>query len=129
MLGGATIVDVPEDNPGGAEGAGNEKRGVPAVMECYPRNEAGSENGTKIGSGVEDAGGQRALTLREPLGDGFDGGREVAGFPKAEADARDSELEHGADERVAHCRKAPDGHDDHVADARADTVNKTASGQ
>ena len=113
----------------GAEDAGDQKGRVPAVVDRDPGDDERRQNGAEICAGVEDAGGQRALALREPLGDGLDGGREVAGFAKAEAEARNAELKHRVGQRVAHGGEAPDGHDDHVADARADLVDEPSGDQ
>ena len=74
----------------------------------------------------EDADGLAALFGGEPLGGGLDGGGEVAGFADTEAGAGDAELEDRVGERMAHRGEAPHGHDDHVADASADPVDKAA---
>ena len=109
-----------------AEDAGGEKGGAPSVVDGNPGNDERRENGSDICAGVEDAGGQRALALRKPLGDGLDGGGKVSGFAEAEEEARDAEFEGGIGQRVAHRGEAPDAHDDDVADARADLVDDAA---
>ena len=76
-----------------------------------------------VSAGVEDTGSQRTLSLRKPFGDGFDGCREIAGFSEAQTEARNAELKGAAGERVAHCGKTPDAHEDAIANARAEAVD------
>src|SRR5580658_47204 len=56
--------------------AGYDECGAPAVVQRQIGYSQWRENGADIRAAVEDAGGQRALALREPIGDGADSGRE-----------------------------------------------------
>ena len=44
---------------------------------------------------------------------------EVAGFAKSKEEARGSKLQNSVGQGMAHCRKAPQHHHQHIADARA----------
>ncbi len=70
----------PDDEPDHAERAGGEEGRLPAEAGGDPGDESGSDEGGGVGSGVEEADGLGALFGGEPLGDGLDGGGEVAGF-------------------------------------------------
>ena len=54
--------------------------------------------------GVEDAGGERPLLLREPLGDDLDRGRKVARLAEPEREPREDESGHRG--RVGRARRA-----------------------
>ena len=62
----------------------------------------------------------------EPLGDGLDGGGEVAGFAEAEEDAGDAEAGDGGDQRVAHGGEGPDADGEGVAGLGAELVDDAA---
>jgi len=79
-----------------------------------------------IRAAVEDAGGEGALALREPIRHGADGSGEVRGLTQAEGKARDAKAQGGAGQRVRHGGGAPqrDGH--RIAQARARPIDQAA---
>ena len=77
---------------------------------CQPQCSAiqgttsGREQRAHVGARVEDAGGERALLLREPLGHRLDGGGEVAGLAQAQQEPHEREAGRGPGEQ--HDREA-----------------------
>ena len=101
-----------------------------------------------VRAGVEDAGGERALALREPLGHDLDRRREIAGLAQAERKPRgdesgdrsavgEADQPRGARPRrpehaglgVRHRREAPDDDDQREAEARAEPIHQPAGDQ
>ena len=68
MLLRPTVVDEPGDQPDNPGGAGDNKRATPRDERYQSWNHQRHGNVANIGSGVENARGQCAFTLREPLG-------------------------------------------------------------
>ena len=64
-----------------------------------PRHHQRRDQRADVGAGVEDAGGEGPLLAREPLGDGLDRRREIAGLTEAEEEAGEGEAGGGAAER------------------------------
>ena len=124
MFGGLAVFEEPQQYPRGREKPGDQKGRVPAKAIGRQGHKECGQDHANIGATVEDAERERALFLRKPLGIRFVGGRKVAGFANSKKGARDAELKHGVDQRMAHGGEAPEGHDDHVADARADLIDK-----
>ena len=112
-----------------AHGAGGDKGGAPAEAVGDEGDEGGGDEGRGIGAGVEEAGGEGALFGGEPLGGGLDGGGEVSRFSEAEEGAGDAEANDGADKRVAHGGKSPDGDGRGVADLGAELVDDAPGGE
>jgi hypothetical protein len=64
--------------------------------------------------------------LRKPFGDRLDCCGKIAGFSDAEEKACEPKLKGSVGQRVPHCGKAPDTHDEDIADARANLVHQSA---
>ncbi len=109
-----------------AHGAGGEEGCAPSPVGGDEGDEGGGDEGGGVGAGVEEADGLGALLGGEPLGDGLDGGGEVAGFAEAEEDAGDAEAGDGGDERVAHGGERPDADGEGVAGLGAELVDHAA---
>src|SRR5205085_6579439 len=84
MLVRHTIEDEPEHEPQQAECAREDKGPLPTVVEIEPRHAERRDDRADVRASVEDAGGERALTLRKPFGDCLDGGREITGLTETE---------------------------------------------
>ncbi len=109
---------------------------LPAPVLGQPRNRDGSEDGADVGAGVEDAGGEGAFLLREPLGRRLDGRREVARLTEAEEATGDHEparspgqgMEHGGDgpddERPGETRLGAQPVDDATGEEHGDGVDE-----
>src|SRR5580698_11505354 len=102
MVGRLAVFRVPEKYPQRTEEPGDEKGRMPAVMNRHPGYKKRGGNDSNIGSGVENARGQRAFALWKPLSRRLDGSREVARFSQAEKSTRNAEFGHGVGQRVAH---------------------------
>jgi len=92
-------------------------------MQRDPRHQQRGEDGSHVGSRVEDAGGQRALAARKPFGHGLDRGREISRLAQAEGEACQSETPHAKGQRVSHRRKAPRENWNGIAVAGADQID------
>lgn len=57
-------------------------------MQCDPGHDERRDQSADVGAGVENARGQRALLLREPLGDSLDRCGKVAGFTNTQSKTR-----------------------------------------
>src|SRR5579883_1766199 len=123
---GTAVEQQPEDEPGEAERAGDQKGPAPAEMGGDPRNEERRDHRADAGAGVEDAGGEGAFFFRKPFGDTLDAGGEYAGLEETESGARGHEGGERAGGGVSHGGGAPENHGDAVADARPDAVNQRA---
>ena len=118
--------DEPEDEPDESHGAGADEGGVPAEAHGNGCDENGSDEGGGVGAGVEETGGEGAFVGGEPLGDGFDGGGEVAGFAEAKQDAGDAEASDTGDEGGADRSASPNEDGDGVAGFGAELVDDAA---
>ena len=121
--------DEPDDEPEEAHRAGGQKGGSPVVVAEDDGDEPGDDDGADVRTGVEDAGGEGALLGGEPLGDGLDGGGEVAGFAEAEHEAGDVEADDRGDEGVAHGGERPDADGESVSQLGAELVDQASGGQ
>ena len=118
--------EEPDDGPDESHGAGADEGGVPSPASGDGGDEHGRDEGGGVGAGVEEACGQGALFGGEPLGRGFDGGGEVAGFAEAEEDAGDAEADDAGDERVADGGASPDEDGEGIAGLGTEFVDDSA---
>jgi hypothetical protein len=86
----------------------------------------GHGNVANISAGVEDPGGQSALALGKPFGDGLDAGGEVGGLAQAEEKHGDRERDDGKRRARQHGRDAPQADGDGERLARAELVGEPA---
>ena len=73
---------------------------------------------------LNNAGGQRALAARKPVGGCLHRGGKVARLAEPKEHAGDAEAERGADEGVTHRRETPRAHDGGIANARSQPVDQ-----
>ena len=91
VLLGRTVAPRPPGEPEEAREAGGDERPLPAPVERDPGNDQRGDERPHVRARVEDAGGEGALLLREPLRHRLDGGREVARFAEAEEEPHEGE--------------------------------------
>src|SRR5439155_21306521 len=78
-----------ESNPSSAQ-----KGPLPAESNGDERHDRRCEDGADVRAGVENPRRQRALTAREPFGDGLDRRREVTRFAETERESCGEESGH-----------------------------------
>ncbi|MNQ78765.1 hypothetical protein D3C85_936870 [compost metagenome] len=84
------------------------------------------EHRADVGPGIENTGGYRTFTGREPQARGFHAGRVVGRFGQAEDEAADHEADRRSGQAVGTGRQAPEQHgaEEHALDA--DPVDQAA---
>ncbi len=120
----AFIPRDPPDDPNCTEEARGQKGCAPTEFYGDPWDQSGRKYRADIRPGIENAGDERAFSLREPFRGRLDRGREAAGFAKSKKKASNSEAERGRSQRVPHRCDTPEPHDNDVADARAESINE-----
>ncbi len=90
ILGGA-VQRNPEEQPDEAQRSRDDERPVPSPVQSDPGHDERGHEGADVGAGVEDACGERAFLLGEPLGGDFDRGRKVARLAEPEREPRGDE--------------------------------------
>lgn len=119
----------PEDEPEESHGAGREEGGAPSVDCRDVRNEERRDKRGEVGSGVEEASGERSLLRFEPFGDGFDGCGEVSRFAQSEQETGDAEARDREDEDVGHTGECPESDCERIAAFCAELVDDAASAE
>ena len=84
MLFGLAIQQQPEYEPDESERAGDNECPAPTPVNRDPRHNERSNYGAHVCSGVENSCRQGSLSLREPLGDGFDACWEDSGLSETQ---------------------------------------------
>lgn len=69
----------------------------------------GGDDRSDADADIDDAHGEGAFLLREPFGDGLDGGRQESGFSHAEQEAKEAEGEDGSGEGMSGAGERPPG--------------------
>ena len=126
---GRPIEHPPDPEPEEADRPRHDERPLPAPGEGDEGNDRGRDHRADVGPGVEDAGGERPLFLREPLRHRLDGGREVGGLAEAQGEAGDPEAQGRARRGVEHGGDAPEGDREGEAEAGAHPVEQAARHQ
>jgi hypothetical protein len=116
----------PGHDPGKPDRAGSDERPAPTPVQCDVRDHQRPDHGAHIGSGIENARGERAFTLREPFGHRLNRGREVARLAETERKSRHAEPERRSRQRVPHRRQAPPCDADGVPEPGSNTIDDPA---
>ena len=98
---------LPCDHPQESNGPWHEECRLPAVEVNQQADQRRRDDRADAGPRGDDAGRERALVLREPLGHGLQRRREVHGFGDAEQRPQREEADEAAPERVQHRGDAP----------------------
>ena len=103
---GRRVGRLPPEEPEETGEAGEDERPLPAPAQRNPRHHQRRHQRADVGAGIENAGRERALLLREPLGDGLDRGGKVARFAETEDEPRECKARRRA--RQQHDRRRID---------------------
>ncbi|RML22860.1 hypothetical protein ALQ98_05605 [Pseudomonas syringae pv. lapsa] len=126
MLFGVVVLQAPGDGPEQPQRPHRHEGGLPAPDREDHRQEGRGQHGTDVGAGVEDTGGHRALTGREPQACGLHAGRVVGGFGQAQNEAADHEADSGSGKAVSTGGQAPQQHREEERALHADLVDEAA---
>ncbi len=129
LLLGRVIAEPPHRQPGCTEHAGEQECRLPAPGCGNQRHQQRGDNGPDIGAGIEDAGGQRTLTAREPFGYRLERCRKIARFAKAQEKPRNRKPHHAGGQGMPHRRQAPEADRQRIAEPRAEAVDHRTAAQ
>src|SRR5258707_4974384 len=104
---GPAIDSQPTDDPNCTECRGEQERKLPAKSKRDPGHNKRRDRRAGIGARIKDSGGQRALLLRKPFGDGFYRRWKVSRFAESKRKPRHSEAKSAANQRMRSRRQAP----------------------
>ncbi len=126
---GRSIGPQPDDEPGGAQHAGDHKGVAPSPGDGDPWNDEWGEDRADVGAGVEDPRRQCPLAPREPLRDGLDGGRKVSGLPQPQQEPHEAKSHCRTHQRVAHGGETPDANREGVPEPGSQAIDDRSRAQ